>query len=845
MLQSLNLGGDWRIRFTDYIRGKLEFATRDTTDDRRYIPATVPGEVHLDLWKAGIIADPYVGTNVLAARWVEEMVWSYRREFDAPSEALANGTRCWLDFQGLDLAATVVLNGIKVGEHANFFYPCRIDVTGKLRPARNVLAVHLDSGVHAVRDKPSEGLAGRDFQLTKRNWLRKPQCQFGWDWSQRLINVGIHKPVHLEWTTDPVRFDQLVPLAEVSPDLSQGTVRVRWFVEGLRQGAEAQKAQVRLQMLGASIDMVTDVEIKPGLNPIEATLTVPTPLLWWPVNHGMPNRYSLKATLSIDGRIVGERTTRIGFRRIVVNQDPHPDRGRYFIIEINNRPIFCKGGNFVPADMIFARLDRDRYAKLVDLALEENFNMLRVWGGGLYESDDFYDLCDEKGILVWQEFIYACARYPMTDQAFYDDAKREAVYQIRRLASHPSLIVWCGNNENEVGNWHWGYDKGVVLPDYAFFHLTLRRLMQQEDPTRYYQPSSPFSPDALPPTQDDVGDQHPWSVGFANTDFRDYRKMICRFPNEGGMLGPTALPTVRACLAGGDENIGSFAWQIHDNSIDTWGEPSYTDNIITQWLGKDIRGLSVEEYVYWGGLVQGEALREYIENFRRRMFDSSSAIFWMYNDTWPAARSWTTVDYYLRRTPAFHPVRRAMAPVSVVLAEEDGQVVVFGINESQRQFGCMLRFGLFNLAGGYPLDQRIFVELAPNASTRLASFPIAQWRDPKSSIAFAELSIPGELVARSRLMLPFYKDMTWPKAEVRVQLKDGQAIFECDQFAWGVCLDLDGDPPPAGQLLRCLSGDSISNPVDPARPAADSPRGESRLTQASIHPRPVRRERAG
>ena len=289
-----------------------------------------------------------------------------------------------------------------------------------------------------------------------------------------------------------------------------------------------------------------------------------------------------------------------------VEQEPQADGGASFVFVINGRRIFCKGGNFVPADIIRCTVDEARYRALVDRALEANFNLLRVWGGGLYEADEFYRLCDEKGILVWQEFIFACSRYPGTDEVFWNTIKAEATYHIRRLACHPSLIAWCGNNEIEQGYWEWGYDRnGAVLPDHAIYHHLLPRLLQQEDPTRYYQPSSPYSPNLISPTAHHIGDQHPWALGFGDTDFRKYRAMICRFPNEGGFLGPNSLATVREALPEGQRRPGSIAWQAHDNSIDSWHSPSATDGMTEQHFGLVLRTMTLEEAVYWGGLLQG------------------------------------------------------------------------------------------------------------------------------------------------------------------------------------------------------------------------------------------------
>jgi len=802
-MTSLDLGGTWRARWSDGVRGRPEAAEAATADEARYIDAQVPGEIHLDCLRAGLISDPGYGTQVLAARWVEEMLWSYRREFEAPPAA--RRTRAWIVFERLDLAARVVLNGEEIGRHANAFYPCRIEVTGRLRRGRNRLAVHIEGGLYHAADRPAGGYnRSIDHLLTRRHWLRKPQCQFGWDWAPRLVNVGITGPARLEWTAAPARVEAFVPLAEVSPDLRTGRVRGRIFVEGLRPDPVPGRLTLSLPGTGGSVS--TTLEIRPGLHRYEAALEVRAPRLWWPAGHGAPSLYEVRAELAAGGRTVDRRTARIGFRHIEINQKPHPDGGRYFHFVVNGRPVFCKGANWVPADMIFARCDRKRYDRLTALAREANFNLLRVWGGGLYESDDFYDLCDRRGLLVWQEFVFACSKYPAHDETFLDSVKAEAAYNVRRLAPHPSLVAWCGNNEIEQGHWHWGYDRGVANPDHALYHVTLPRIVEDEDGTRYYQPSSPYSPEGLDPLRDDVGDQHPWSVGFANCDFRDYRRMTCRFPNEGGFLGPPSLPTLRSCLPEGERRAGSFAWQVHDNAVDTWAEPSYADRILSFWLGLDIRKLSLEDLAYYGGLLQGEALQAYCDNFRRRMFSSGAAIFWMFNDCWPTVRSWTIVDHSLRRTPSFHPVRRALAPVRVVVAEEGTDIVVFGVNDLRRAFRGRLRFGVFRLDGGYPLDRSAEVALAPNASTPLARFPASQWRDSRSTMAFAVLMRDGAVVTRNRLFRPTFREMRWPAAKVRVRRAGDRAVFESPTYAWGVCLDLDGGQTPADNFFDLFPG---------------------------------------
>lgn len=826
MLTTCSLDGPWELRWLDAQRGcRPDFSQRANVDAAYAIPAQVPGEVHLDLERAGILPDRNVHLGHLAGRWVENTRWTYRRTFDAPDVT----GRAWLYFASLDHDTTIHLNGVEIAKHANSFRPCRVEVTGKLQPTGNILVVQIESGLFGAADKPSAPYLQFNDLTSKRHWLRKPQCQAGWDWAPRLMNVGVQGSVHLEWSPDAVRLDQVVPLATVDDDLATGRLRVRCFIDGLRDAP----VRTRITIACAGVTAIADVDVKPGVSAYEIALAVPQPALWWPVGQGEPHRYTVTTSLAVDGSKVAVATAKIGFRHVRVDQSPCPAGGRWFYVEINHRRVFCKGGNYVPADTVIAAIDAPRTVRLVELAIEQNFNLLRVWGGGRYEDETFYEACDALGVLVWQEFIFACSRYPGHDGAFYHEVEAEAQHQIRRLAGHPSLFAWCGNNENEWGSWEWGFTKGVALPDHQIYHHLLAGLVAREDGTRYWQPSSPFSPDHLSPNRDDVGDQHPWSLGFNDTDFRKYRVMECRFPNEGGFLGPNSLPTVRACLAPGEDRTWSFAWQQHDNAIAQWSDPCASDVMLQQWLGKDIRALSIEEYVYWAGLIHGEALGEYITNFRRRRsVTTGAAIFWMYNDTWPTVRSWTTVDYYLRRTPSFHPVRRAFQPVSVVVHEDGERIVITGVNDTQDLVRATLRSGLFALDGAYAIDQTTTVALPPNAATELASFPRSQWADPLTHLAFAVLSDGAQVIARHRLALPFLREMQWPTATPTVRVAHGQAYFTATTFCLGVCLDLDGEQAIGDNFFDLYPGQTYAIPWTNAEPPTIRHIGN--LTQAAL-----------
>ena len=820
MLGKMSLDGLWKLKGTDGRHGGLEPFCAATVDERTFIEAQVPGEVHLDLRRAGQIEDPRLGTNGLKARWVEEQYWIYRRSLAPPAEALA-ARKAWLVFEGLDLDARVYLNGRKVGAHANAFYPCRIEVTGALLEGENQLAVLLDAGLHAAETRSaSEYNADPDGPLHKRPWLRKPQYQFAWDWNPRLINVGIYRPARLEWS-DAARIDQLTIYPELAADHQRATLHARLHLENA--GDEPLRATLRMTVPDAEgATMEREVSLPPGCSTQALAVSVEKPRLWWPRPHGEQPLYAVVCEVLVDGQVADRVERRTGIRAIAINQDPHPVEGRYFTLEVNGVPIFAKGGNWVPADMIYADVDAARYKELIDLAAGANFNLLRVWGGGLYMDHDFLDLCDEAGIMVWHDMIYACSKYPAGDPEFLANVKAEVTYAVRELSPHPSLVVWCGNNEIEWGVWEWGYDRGRAFPDYALYHHVFPRIVLAEDPSRPYWPSSPYSPDHLPPNLPTIGDQHPWhvSIQWNRENFWAYRDDVSRFPNEGGALGASSLATLLEFLPPNERYYLSPSWQYHDNEIADTAKGMMGEEWFARWLGLEPGKLTLEDYAFYSGALQAEALVEYINNFRRRMFSSSSAIFWMYNDSWPVTHGWTIVDYYRRRKLAYHPVRRAFDPLQVMPVLAGEQVQVVGVNDTLQPWRGEARYGVLRLDGSDKTEQVTQVELAPNAATLLGQFPLSAWEAQgyRAAAAYATLWEGERAIRQNRLLLAAYKEIAWPVAQVVARRDDDRLVFASPTFAWGVCLDANGEMDLPDNMFDLLPGIPWSIPWPPERP---------------------------
>jgi len=812
MSGSLCLNGRWGLTYAEGVpRMDADSLTAPVLRGRRLLEARVPAPIHQVLMEAGLLDDPNVGLNSLRARWVEEQFWVYHHTFEAPAEAAEQ--TAWLVFERLEWDAVVLLNGEKIGRHANAHLPARFNVTGNLRAGENLVVVKTEAGLHAAADQSAAAYAPSEIdRLTKRQLQRKPQYQCGWDWNPRLMNVGILGDVHLEWRATP-RLDQVTVFAVPSDDLSTAMMYVRATVEGIEE--EPVEATLRARIVDTGQEVTAPLTITPGESRHEVTLMISAPRLWWPVGHGEQFRYTVEVALEAEGE-TQTVTRRTGVRRVEMDQSPHPVEGRYCVLKLNHRPVFCRGGNWVPPDLLYSAVTAERYRKLVELAVGANFNMLRVWGGGTFADHALLDACDEAGVLIWHDFLFACAKYPGDDPAFAAEVRREVTWAVRELAHHPSLVVWCGNNEIEWGDWDWAYDSRYKThPHYAIFHHDLPRIVRAEDPSKSHWISSPYSPDYKHPNDPTVGDQHPWGVSILTpgaADWWAYRGCVDRFPNEGGVIGASSPATLCQFLPENERYLLSPSWEHHDNPLAcTDADPDQIGRAyatVELWLGRDPLTMEWQDYAFASALLQAEGLQEYIANYRRRMFSSAAAVFWSYNDSWPVTHGWTIVDYYLRRKLAYHPVRRAFQPVTVVAAEEDGVVTIWGVNDTPQEWSGELRYGIFALAGGLPRDETLAVTLAANASSPLARFERAEWDTAglTKNGAFAVLLAEGPPIAQHRLFLERFKDLAFAEPCITTTVAGDTLTLTSDAFAWGVCLDVEGEVPLADNCFDLIPG---------------------------------------
>jgi beta-mannosidase len=614
---------------------------RDATRRSPWRAAVVPGCVHRDLRRHGLIPDPFWGTNELELQWIEERDWEYRARFVVPPVLLAEEV-VELVADGLDTVATVRLNGCQVARTENMFLGHHWNVKRLLRPGKNELHVRFGSAMRYIRTHRT-GHRPRELNdpVGRCTVIRKQQCQFGWDWGPRFVTAGIWRDLRLEgWTGN--RLKSVRVTQDHRPD---GRVRLRLAPELARPDRNA-VCRWRLTLDGKAVVAGTGAEI-----------TIRQPQLWWPNGQGAQPLYRLEVGVTLDdGRVIGPWMRRIGLR--TVGLDRHADRwGESFQFVVNGRPVFAKGANWIPAHSFVAGLTRADYARDLRSAAAAHMNMLRVWGGGIYESDDFYDLCDELGLLVWQDFMFACTLYP-GDAALVASVRAEAEYQVRRLRHRACLALWCGNNEVFGCNPHELKTGRCRLADYRrIFHDALPAVVAAHDGVTAYWPSSPWrgTLDAGLAAGERRGDTHFWDVWHARKQVKDYERYVFRFTSEFGMQSFASAATQAGFCPPGDANVFGPTMTAHQKN-------RFGNQIILDYVSRRYRfPKNQDALLLLSQLNQADCMQTGVEHYRRNMPRCMGALYWQLNDCWPVA-SWSSLEFTGRWKALHHVARRFFAP---------------------------------------------------------------------------------------------------------------------------------------------------------------------------------------
>lgn len=780
MNQVIDLSGDWEFR-------------QAGTGARRvksWLPAVVPGTVHTDLLTQELIPDPFHRMNELDQRWVEQADWLYRRSFQVGPEFLRNARAVWLEFDGLDTFATVRLNGGELGRTDNMFHPWRFDVKPLLKAGANTLEVEFASA-----PRIAEALAARtkvtyrSFFYLQRQFIRKAQYSGGWDWGPRLLTCGIWRPVRLRSAQQAEIRNLRAVTSALSPQKAALSVEVE--IDSYMSGRAKLAVQVVAPDGAAGAERAVEADITRGTQILSLSLALDRPALWWPNGLGAQPLYQVRATLSIGGETVDAADETIGLRTVELVREKD-NQGESFRFRVNGRDVFCKGANWVPADSFLPRVTPEQYrARLAD-ARDAHMNMIRVWGGGVYEDAAFYRACDELGLMVWQDFMFACAEYPESPELI-ESVRREARHVVRRLRNHPSLVIWCGNNEN-----HWFFDElwAPVQKKHGevFYHEVLPSVCREHDPQRPYWPGSPYGgPKANDPN---FGDQHVWSVWGWWANPEKYRECPARFASEFGFQAMPPAKTVEAFTQREDRWLFSPVIDHHNKAED--GHPRIM-KFLTGSLGPPA---GLDDYIYLSQVQQAEAMKIAVEHWRRRWPASAGALYWQLNDCWPVA-SWSAVDYYGRPKALWYASRRFFAPVLVSLrpvsAEPSGptDLEVWVSHDLNAELSVCVEASAWTLEGK-PLKKRaIDAALPANSSRRIAVLEYAALglADPATGFVHVRLCRGREALAENFHFFAPARHIDWPDPGLRVKAAtaDGGILVEVTarRPARAVCLTAD------------------------------------------------------
>lgn len=783
-MNRIDLNGAWLVQ-PDWQSPRISQLPNGLFQKDEWLPASVPGTVHTDLLAAEKIPDPFQRDNEWQVQWVAEIGWRYRRVFQVPAEFLSN-TAIQLAADGLDTFATIFINGWRVAETGNMFIPHRFEVKPLLRPGENEIEIRFDSPIQRAQEL--EKLYGKlPVALESyRVYARKAQYSFSWDWGPKLATSGIWRSIRLEGHRH-VRIASLFAEVLLDHDLQRARVLVMIAAEKITASPAEFVVEISGRDFHAHKQMVTS----------EANLAVEfsiePPHLWWPNGYGAQPLYELKVCARIAGEIVDEQTTRFGIRRLELVREPDAG-GESFLFRLNNVPIFCKGADWIPADSFIPRVADEKYYVLLNLARAAHMNMLRIWGGGIYEQRIFYDLCDELGLLVWQDFMFACGVYPDHPE-FTDNVRHEVATVIQQLRNHPCLVLWCGNNENE---WIWNLETRRSyreMPGVSLFEKIIPEICAEHDPTRPYWQSSPFGGDD--PNSEQEGDHHQWQIWSNWADPAAVAKDRGRFLSEFGFQAPATLSTWRRFLTPADLQPQSVVFEHHNKQVEG------SERLFRFLAGFVNMPHDFEDFVFKTQIVQAEALKTMVEHWRREKFHTAGTLFWQLNDCWPAS-SWAVIDSELQPKAAYWYARRFFAPLLVSFKPADKFIEVWVTNDALVTLTAEFELEVLHFTGEVSWARRERVLVPANDSLRLAAPAFAEFLliDPHRQYLRARLRQEGRVLAENRHFFSRYKHLQLPPPHLAWQLKktDEQTCevqVTSDRFVKALALP----EPPAGAAL--------------------------------------------
>ena len=758
----ININGNWSFR---------------KVSDQKWLKAQVPGCVHTDLVYNDLIPDPFFGTNEKDLQWISNENWEYKTILDLDSAFISKEVQL-LKFYGLDTYAKVYVNGKLLIESNNMFHPWAASAKNVFQLGKNEIRVLFESPIQKILPNMSKmdyELPADNDQIKKTSpYTRKAPYHYGWDWGPSFATCGIWQDVDVIaydfFTIDDVHIDQ--------KEINYQNAKVEINVE-VTSEVELE-ADLLIIEPKSKINISKFVNLKKGKNSFHRSVEIINPELWWPNGHGRQDMYEFEIHLKMDD-CKESKKVRIGLRDFKVKMEKDKD-GHSFAFIVNGKPIFSKGANWIPGDSFTTRMTKDNYKTLLQNSVNANMNTVRVWGGGIYESEDFYNLCDELGLIVWQDFMFACSLYPGYDD-FLESVKKESEYQIIRLRNHPSIALWCGNNEIAVAwhNWGWKekYPDSVFIKDYKnLFHELLPNMCHSLDKSRLYWPSSPGYGLSLPQTGQELnkGDVHYWGVWHGGDELSSFSNNIGRFMSEYGMQSFPNSTTVDYFCPSKEQYINSDIIKSHQKASLGNG------NIMMYILMYYNEPKDFSSFIMLSQIMAGEAIKVAVESHRMAMPYCMGSLYWQLNDCWPGA-SWSSLDYFGNWKALHYYAKNFFNPLLICADIHSDIMNVYVVNDGELIKQSKILIELYDFKGTLVFEEIIIMDIKANSSTNVYSDKknkVLNGLDSKNIILRTSIDVDGVIASTNDYFFEKAKFLKIDEQNFNVNVEKVDNVYNID-----------------------------------------------------------------
>lgn len=770
-MMHLNLNGQWKMK---------------RTDGCEWINATVPGSMYHDLLKAGKLEDPFYRDNEISALKLSFYDYEYTRNFSV-SEELLGCDKVFLCCDGLDTIAEIYINRIKVGETFNMHTRYEFDIKPALKKGENNISIIFRSSADYITKKYKEKpIWGGSESLKGISYLRKAHYMFGWDWGPKLPDAGIWRDIYIKGFN-------FFKLNDVLLRKEHHGSKVILSVEIKIERWADSKASAGITIESPSGELLTSRVVDIDGEEAQAVFNIVNPKLWWPNGYGEQPLYTVIVELLCDGEIEDAREYRTGLRTITASRKDDT-WGKSFAFKVNGIEIFAMGANYIPEDSLLARCSKSKTKKLIEDCARANFNCLRVWGGGIYPEDYFYDLCDEYGIIVWQDLMFACALYELTYE-FKENISREIIYNIRRIRHHASLGLICGNNEMELACVEWEMENFTpqLRTDYIKqYEVLIPEIVREVAPDIFYWPSSPSSGGSFDkPNDENHGDMHDWSVWHGREPFTYFRNRYPRFMSEFGIESFPCMKTIESFTVPSDRNIYSYVMENHQKCLSGNEKIMY---YISQYyrFPKDFSSI-----LYLSQIVQAEGIKYGVEHWRRNRGRCMGVIYWQLNDCWPVA-SWSSIDYFGRWKALHYYAKRFFSPILVSACDKDREVSIYVTNDTREPCRAKILWKLYN-GDIIVMESEKNIEAEGFSSCEYLKLDFSNIidTDEKKRHHYLEFSLVSgsEVISEGTVLFvpPKYYDFSPPKLKAEIEEENDKFIISVasESFAKNVELDFE------------------------------------------------------